>query len=93
MEKLLAVDDVARLLGLSRFTIYAWAAKRRLPALKVGSRLKFRPSEIQLWVDGQTRPKRSDPLAAATALASSGEPVCCEPLGDAQHDLDRPGRD
>jgi excisionase family DNA binding protein len=56
MEKLLGVEEVAGLLGVSRFTIYSWAAKRRLPAVKVGSRLMFRPSEIRRWVDSRSQP-------------------------------------
>jgi len=72
MERLLNVEDVAVLLGLSRLTVYAWAARRQLPALKVGSRLKFRASEIQEWVDGRPRPAGAKAGAQAPRGPSAG---------------------
>jgi excisionase family DNA binding protein len=71
MERLLNVEDVARLLGISRFTVYAWAADRRLPALKVGSRLMFRPFEIQQWIDRRPRPEGDETPAGDPMRASS----------------------
>lgn len=75
MEKLLSVDDVAELLGLSRFTIYTWAEKRRLPALKVGSRLMFRPSDIHQWVDGRAQPEDLGPSVPNRAPLSPSGPL------------------
>lgn len=72
MEKLLDVEEVAALLGVSRFTIYSWAAKRRLPAIKVGSRLMFRPSEIQRWVDRRSQPVGGE--SASDVRADAGDP-------------------
>ena len=78
MEKLLGVEEVASLLGISRFTIYCWAKKRRLPAVKVGSRLMFRPGELQEWIEGRPRPAASQAertaggLGQTTAVAQSG---------------------
>ena len=57
MDRLLSVADVAEPLGLSQFTVYAWAAKRRLPVIKVGSRLMFfRSADLERWVDLQASP-------------------------------------
>jgi excisionase family DNA binding protein len=86
MEKLLSVDDVADLLGLARCTVYAWASRRRLPALKIGARLMFRPSEIQKWIDGQPRPEGSAARASANSTASLADDL----VRDSQFETDTP---
>lgn len=50
MADLLSVSEVARRLGVSVHTIYAWAAEGRLPLVKLGKRTLFDPDEIQRWV-------------------------------------------
>src|SRR5262245_45550956 len=53
MEQLLSVEEVAEALGLAKSTVYSWSSRRRLPAIKLGTRLMFRASEVQRWIDGR----------------------------------------
>jgi excisionase family DNA binding protein len=50
VPKLMTVAEVADLLGISPKTIYAWASQGRLPCVRLGSLLRFDPSEIARWV-------------------------------------------
>ena len=52
-ERLLTAREVAELLGFSAGTIVAWAEAGRLPAFKIGGRLRFRVSEMADWLEGQ----------------------------------------
>ena len=45
-EKLLKVKDVADLLGIHEQTVYDMARSGELPALKVRSEWRFRPSDV-----------------------------------------------
>ncbi len=58
MERLLNVGEVAQVLGVSVHTIYTWAAKGRLPLVKVGKRTMFEPREIARWVSERSRLER-----------------------------------
>lgn len=58
--RLLAVDDVAVLLGVPRTFVYALARRGDLPTVRVGGRyVRFRAQSIQEWIAGQesTRPR------------------------------------
>jgi excisionase family DNA binding protein len=61
MERLLSVDEVARLLGgLSKWTIHAWLSQGKLQRTKVGRRTMIRESELGKVIDygGKSRPVR-----------------------------------
>ncbi|WP_104138806.1 helix-turn-helix domain-containing protein [Arthrobacter sp. ZGTC131] len=45
-----SVDDVAEHLGVSKDTVYAWLAKRDMPAHRVGRLWKFKLSDVDTWV-------------------------------------------
>ena len=62
MDKLLSVEDVAELLGISIHSVYAWASKGRLPVVKIGTRTMFSPGEIARWVAENSRPERTRQL-------------------------------
>ena len=46
----LSVEEIAFHLGIKKDTAYKWVAKKRIPAHKVGSLLKFDKAEIDAWV-------------------------------------------
>lgn len=47
MEKLLSVEEAARVLGgISKWTIHAWLSHGKLQRTKVGSRTMIRESEL-----------------------------------------------
>ena len=62
-EPWVAVDAVARHLGVSNDSIYRWIDGRALPAHKIGRLWKFKLSEVDAWVRaGGTEPARPAPV-------------------------------
>jgi excisionase family DNA binding protein len=47
---MLSVDDVANLLGLSRFTIYRMAQRRQIPCLLIAGSRRFDPASLTAWL-------------------------------------------
>lgn len=60
MESLIDLKETAHLLGMKPCTIYKWVFRRKLPSVKVGGRLRFRPSVLQAWLEARERPARSE---------------------------------
>lgn len=50
MDRWLSVEEIAEHLGVSKDTVYAWIAKRNMPAHKVGRLWKFQRDEVDAWV-------------------------------------------
>lgn len=50
-KKLLDIESVASLMGISINTIYSWVNQRKIPHIKVGRLLRFRPETIQKWIE------------------------------------------
>jgi PTS system nitrogen regulatory IIA component len=48
-EPLWTVADVAAYLSVSERTVRDWQARRRLPHLRIGGTIRFRPDEVQAW--------------------------------------------
>jgi len=55
IDGLLTVDEVAVMLGLSKFTIYRMAQKRQIPCLMLGGTRKFDPSTLIVWLCTSTQ--------------------------------------
>ena len=53
MEKLLSVNDVAEMLGLHPQTVRDFAGDGKLPGIKVGKAWRFKPSEIEAYLERQ----------------------------------------
>ena len=49
-DRWLSVEDIAKYLGVSKDTIYAWRAKKGMPAHRVGRFWKFKADEVDRWV-------------------------------------------
>jgi excisionase family DNA binding protein len=50
--QLWSVRDVARFLGVPAKTIYTWrACGEGPPCFRVGKHLRFRPSEVEAWLE------------------------------------------
>jgi excisionase family DNA binding protein len=71
-ESLLGPQAAADLLGLKKSTLYAWSYKRRIPAVKIGNRLRFRPSDLAKLVAAGVRPALRPPRNPAPADAEGG---------------------
>jgi excisionase family DNA binding protein len=59
MEKLLTTKEVSELLGIPVRTLYDWRPDERPPAARIGKHLRFRPSELEAWVEDQKASGRS----------------------------------
>ena len=46
------VDDAARFLSVSRRQLYYLLEREGLPAVRVGTRLRFSPSELERYLEG-----------------------------------------
>lgn len=55
IEKLIGVDELSTLLGLSKKTVYDFVYRRELKHFKLGRRLKFRKSDLEAWLQKKMR--------------------------------------
>ena len=51
IERLLNARQLGEILGYSSATVVDWAEAGKVPALKVGGRLRFRESEVLAWLE------------------------------------------
>jgi excisionase family DNA binding protein len=54
-DEILTLPQVAQLLKVAEKTVYTMAQKGGLPAFKVGGQWRFRRTDLDSWIDGQTR--------------------------------------
>jgi excisionase family DNA binding protein len=59
-EKLLNVPEISKLIGVKESTIRKWVHERRIPFLKVGRCVRFRPSSIEAWLKRSSFEGRSN---------------------------------
>jgi excisionase family DNA binding protein len=52
-SRLLTVAEIARYLHLHEKTIYAMVARRELPSIRLGRRVRFLPDDILRWVSAR----------------------------------------
>lgn len=53
--KILTIREVAALLRVADKTAYTLAQEGQLPGFKVGGQWRFRRTDIEAWIDAQTR--------------------------------------
>jgi len=53
LEKLYSVEEAATYLRVSKWTIHAWLAQKRLRKTKIGARTVIRESDIEAFVKSQ----------------------------------------
>ena len=56
--EILTLKEVAEYLKLSEKTAYRLTAEDKLPGFKVGGSWRFRQSEIEKWIDEQSRKRK-----------------------------------
>jgi len=62
-EKMLSVDELAELLGVPRCTVYRWSSDRTgPPAYRVGRFLRYRPTEVESWLNSRRHDERAVPV-------------------------------
>jgi len=50
-DELLSVEDVARILKISRSTIQRWCHAGKLPAVKIGKAYRIRRGDLDRWYE------------------------------------------
>ncbi len=48
-EEMLTLDEVSRLLKMSKATVQRWCRDRRLPAAKIGKEYRIRREDLDRW--------------------------------------------
>ena len=61
----MTVRDVAAYLNVNEKTVYRLAQRRELPGFKVAGAWRFRPEDIERWVQDQKEAERSKEAASA----------------------------
>lgn len=51
--QLLTVEELVQKLRLTKGAVYTMVARREIPHIKMGRRLRFDSEEISKWLDGQ----------------------------------------
>ena len=54
IEKLLTLEEVAEILGISESTAKIWASRRMFPVVKVGRLIRISPYALQEWIERNT---------------------------------------
>ena len=52
METLITIAELAALLKVTEAAVRKWVLKKEIPYHKLGKLVRFRPVEIECWVDG-----------------------------------------
>jgi excisionase family DNA binding protein len=50
MEQLIDPELAGKILGIKTITVYKWVSERKIPFVKVGGALRFRPSALRDWL-------------------------------------------
>lgn len=69
MEKLLSIDETADTLALKRATLYKYIHLRKIPFIKLGARVAFRPSDLEAWVSERSF---TPPALVTTKVPAAG---------------------
>jgi excisionase family DNA binding protein len=51
METLLCIEELAGVLKVADQTIRKWVFQKKIPFVKIGKVIRFRPSQIDKWID------------------------------------------
>ncbi len=54
-EPLLTVEDLCGWLKVKPATVYDWVYRKKIPYIRVGRLLRFRPSEINQWLTARSQ--------------------------------------
>ena len=54
-ERLVTARELAEVLGLSASTVLDMWERGELPGFKIGRAVRFRPSEVEAWLEGCRR--------------------------------------
>jgi excisionase family DNA binding protein len=52
----LDIDDTSKMLKLSKSTIYSYVGRNKIPYIKLGGKLLFSQTDLDLWIDTKKQP-------------------------------------
>ncbi len=55
MKEFIPIDEVSQYLGIKTSTLYAMVGEKKIPHYKVGRLVRFKRSEIELWMEGNRK--------------------------------------
>ena len=83
--RIVDIDRAVEIVPLKKSTFYSYVARRKIPFLKIGSRVLFDIDELTRWVDQhRIAPLSGTPVERADALAQRAVPR--RPRSDAEPD-------
>ena len=59
MERLLKIEDICKMLGVSRHTVYQWTHQQKIPHIKLPKGIRFRKERIERWIKNKEVKVRS----------------------------------
>jgi excisionase family DNA binding protein len=62
MDRLISVEEAAKILGVSPNTLRGWVTRRKVRYVKLGSRCLFRPADLEELVESSLREPRRSPV-------------------------------
>ena len=54
-SQILTLNELSDYIKVSRFTIYDWVYRKKIPYIKLGKNLRFRKELIDVWIDGKQK--------------------------------------
>ena len=60
MNQFLTVEQLAEVLNCKESTIYSWVAVGTIPSYKIGRLIRFRPGDIEVWLQKQHKEANKD---------------------------------
>jgi excisionase family DNA binding protein len=60
MESLLNIFDVSEITKIKVATLRKYVLRGTIPFRKLGAAVRFKPSEIEAWINGEYQAKRED---------------------------------
>jgi excisionase family DNA binding protein len=55
--ELLSIDDITKILRISKGTAQRWCRNHRLPAAKIGKAYRIRKEDLDKWYEGKLQEK------------------------------------
>jgi excisionase family DNA binding protein len=68
----MGVEDVARVLNISPYTVRRWASLQKLPRIKLGSRILFDPSDVAHFLEQARNASNRDNIHSDAAATTGG---------------------
>ncbi|MBZ0154890.1 MAG: helix-turn-helix domain-containing protein [Alphaproteobacteria bacterium] len=73
-ESLMTVEEVAHMLCVSKWTVYTWITKKKIPVLRISRRfVRFRREDIEAWLQSKKQDARASKAADKNKAKRGGD--------------------